>query len=141
PGSDEERIAVLDVHTAIAMLQTLHEAHTGRGPEPARREPPAGPAGRGAAAPSPSAPSTPPPVSTAPASEVPSTSPGSVRARLRVLGDPTVLDVEPGGRPFRSKARELAVFLACHRDGADTRTLGEHLAPDSRVRQADQTVH
>ncbi len=62
-------------------------------------------------------------------------------ARLRVLGPPDVLDLVRAGRPLRAKARELAVFLACHPDGASTREIGEHLEPDARLRESDARVH
>jgi DNA-binding SARP family transcriptional activator len=85
------------------------------------------------------------PVSTADAEHSdPLTHPAPVagpRAHLRVLGDLAVLNATAEGRPLRAKAAELAVYLACHPDGADTRTIGEHLEPDSRLRQADQHVH
>jgi DNA-binding SARP family transcriptional activator len=58
-----------------------------------------------------------------------------------VLGFPRVEDITRPGRPLQAKAAELALYLACHPDGADTRTIGEHLAPDFRLRQADQQVH
>ena len=62
-------------------------------------------------------------------------------ARLNVFGEPRIEDVTAPGQPLRSKARELAVFLACHPDGADTRTIGDHLEPDVRLRFADTRVH
>ena len=58
-----------------------------------------------------------------------------------MLGFPRVEDITRPGRAMRAKAAELAVYLACYPDGADTRTIGEHLAPDFRLRQADQQVH
>ena len=62
-------------------------------------------------------------------------------ARLRVFGPPHVENVTAPGQPLRAKAAELAVFLACHRDGADTRTLRDHLEPGARIRSADTRVH
>jgi DNA-binding SARP family transcriptional activator len=52
-----------------------------------------------------------------------------------------VHDVTLPGRPLRAKAAELAVFLACHPDGADARTIGDHLEADVRLRSADVRVH
>ncbi|WP_231934680.1 LysM peptidoglycan-binding domain-containing protein [Micromonospora viridifaciens] len=63
------------------------------------------------------------------------------RARLRVLGPPRIEEITQPGRPLRAKALELAVFLACHPDGATTREIGEYLEPDARISQADQRVH
>jgi hypothetical protein len=63
------------------------------------------------------------------------------KARLRVLGRPGIDNVTAPGRPLRAKALELAVFLACHPDGAATRDIGEHLAPDYTLSKADQQVH
>jgi integrase len=60
---------------------------------------------------------------------------------LSVFGTPRVENVTAPGHPLRAKAAELAVFLACHPDGADTRTVGENLEPDVRLRHADTRVH
>jgi hypothetical protein len=57
-----------------------------------------------------------------------------------VLGTPTVDNVTLPGRPLRGKAAEMAVYLACHPDGADTATIAEHLAPDARLRAARQQI-
>ncbi|WP_238015021.1 LysM peptidoglycan-binding domain-containing protein [Dactylosporangium sp. AC04546] len=62
-------------------------------------------------------------------------------ARLRVLGRPRIEDTVLPGRPLRAKAAELAVFLACHPDGADTATIADQLLPDVRLRAANQQVH
>jgi DNA-binding SARP family transcriptional activator len=119
-----ERVAVLDAPTALVALATLREAHTG---EPTAQSAPA-------ASTAPVA----PPLDTAPA-----TAPAvpAAKVRLRVLGEPRVEDVTQPGRPLRAKAAELAVFLACHPDGADTATIAEHLTPDARLRAATQQVH
>jgi hypothetical protein len=123
-----DRIGVLDIDAATAILATLREAHTGEPPAqpaPAAQRTATGPAAAEAG---------PPPVPDG-------HEPPSPTARLRVLGFPRVEDITRPGRPLRGKAAELAVYLACHPDGADTRTIGEHLAPDFRLRQADQQVH
>jgi two-component SAPR family response regulator len=52
-----------------------------------------------------------------------------------------VEDVTLPGRSLRGKAAELAVYLACHPDGADTETIAEYLMPEVRRRQARQQVH
>jgi len=136
-----ERIAVLDTDAAVAILATLREAHTG--------EPPT------IVIPTPDAPRQPTPLTTARTSDDPERRPldhadsetatpsgdQQPKARLRVLGSPRVEDITLPGRSLRGKAAELAVYLACHPDGADTHTIGEHIAPVFRVRQADQQVH
>jgi DNA-binding SARP family transcriptional activator len=60
---------------------------------------------------------------------------------LSVFGTPRIEDVTAPGKPLRTKAAELAVFLACHPEGADTRAIGDHLEPDVRLRYADIRVH
>jgi DNA-binding SARP family transcriptional activator len=60
---------------------------------------------------------------------------------LRVLGTPAVQNVILPGRPLRGKAAELAVYLACHPDGADTETIAEYLFPESRRGPSKQQVH
>ncbi|MBT8227218.1 MAG: LysM peptidoglycan-binding domain-containing protein, partial [Dactylosporangium sp.] len=148
-----ERMAVLDTATALAILVTLHEAQTGHratrtGAEPdaaAAQRPPldhpvAGP-GPGAEHPADTEPlrrpdQPPPTPDPPPGDETPRT-----KARLRVLGTPQVEDVTRPGRPLRGKAAEMAVYLACHPDGADTETIAEYLVPEVRRRQARQQVH
>jgi DNA-binding SARP family transcriptional activator len=124
------RVTVLPTSDATAFLETLREAQTG--------QPPAAPPTEPHAAAAPMVPVLGDAADTSPAGHRPDT---GLKARLRVFGTPRVEDLVHPGRPLRSKAAELAVYLACHRDGADTRTVGEHLAPDSRLRAADQQVH
>ena len=50
-------------------------------------------------------------------------------------------DVTEPGQPLRAKAAELACFLACHPDGASTRTVSDNLEPTVRLRNADTRVH
>ncbi len=146
-----ERVAVLDTADTVAILTTLREAHTGEPPNPVLRTP---------AVPSLSAPAT-EPGTTPTATNQPTASPdepepaeppldappppanGTPRAKvnLRVLGAPTIEDVTLPGRNLRGRAAELAVYLACHPDGADTETIAEYLVPDLRRRQAKQQVH
>ncbi|MFI7609542.1 transcriptional regulator [Micromonospora sp. NPDC049366] len=129
------RLPVLETDTARQILATLREAQTGE------------------TAPSPS-PGTPAQTVALQVSRTDTTSPDRsaavtapvdatprVKARLRVLGPPHIDDISHPGRPLRAKALELAVFLACHPDGATTRDIGEYLEPDARLSQADQRVH
>ncbi|MEH1129477.1 BTAD domain-containing putative transcriptional regulator [Micromonospora sp. CPCC 206061] len=128
--SISHRVTVLPTPDAIAFLDTLREAHTGQPPAAPPPEPHA------------AAPMVPVEETLGDAAGTsPDGSDTGLKARLRVFGTPRVEDLVHPGRPLRSKAAELAVYLACHPDGADTRTVGEHLAPDSRLRAADQQVH
>ena len=138
-----ERMAVIDTDATAAILHTLREAHTG--------EPPTDLMPDHSNATQPFTPPAPEGQSTEPDDEQPAndaavadTQRGTTtqpKAQLRVLGQPRIDDVVLPGRPLRSKAAELAVYLACHPDGADTRQIGEYLAPESKLRQADQQVH
>jgi DNA-binding SARP family transcriptional activator len=149
-----ERVAVLDTTDAVAILTTLREAHTGEPPNPVPRPPaepqPSAPAAEpgstpiaanqpitGQDEPEPTEPTEPPLDAASPPSD------GTPRAKvtLRVLGAPTIEDVTLPGRNLRGRAAELAVYLACHPDGADTETIAEYLVPDLRRRQAKQQVH
>jgi DNA-binding SARP family transcriptional activator len=157
PDGVADRIGVLDTDTAVAILATLREAHTGQ--RPAIGAPPPGLPARHASADharfqDPASAVThagvpevvPVPDTTASDGELdsdrslpPSTS--TPRAQLRVFGTPRVDDVTTPGQPLRAKAAELAVFLACHPEGADTRTIGDHLERAVRSRSADVRVH
>jgi DNA-binding SARP family transcriptional activator len=148
-----DRVAVLETAEAVAILSTLREAHTGEPPNPALRPPaaPRPPAPASEPAPMPPAMSDPAMSTDADDAEPSDRSldapPASVsgnprvKASLRVLGAPIVEDLVLPGRDLRGRAAELAVFLACHPDGADTETIAEHLVPDVRRRQAKQLVH
>jgi nucleoid-associated protein YgaU/DNA-binding SARP family transcriptional activator len=125
--TEDDTIAVLDPETTLDILTTLSEAHTGH------RHP------HDTTAPSRTAPSQ--TASTAPTTQPTSTGKDSTKAHLRVFGTPEITNITGPGKPLRAKAVELAVFLACHPDGVDTRTIGEYLEPDSRIRQADQHVY
>jgi DNA-binding SARP family transcriptional activator len=149
PPAIDDRLAVLDTDTAVAILATLREAHTGRRPAitlPAH--PLTTPAATATADPdhTPAASTDavehgPSATSSLPASGQDLGETGR-KARLRVLGcTPHVEDVTTPGNPLRAKAGELAVFLACHRDGADTRTLRDNLEPGVRIRSADTRIH
>ncbi|BEL06166.1 hypothetical protein Q0Z83_043570 [Actinoplanes sichuanensis] len=61
--------------------------------------------------------------------------------QVRVLGVPRIDGIVHPGRPLRAKAAELAVYLACFPNGADSDTLVEHLHGDARQRQARQRLH
>ncbi|NJP30773.1 LysM peptidoglycan-binding domain-containing protein [Micromonospora thermarum] len=129
------RLPVLEHTTAIQILTTLREAQTG---EPCAVASPAAPvtvvplhASR-----TDSKPTGQPAPPTTPAADA-----STGKAQLRVLGQPRIDNITQPGRPLRAKALELAVFLACHPDGATTRDIGEYLEPDARISQADQRVH
>jgi DNA-binding SARP family transcriptional activator len=151
-----DRVAVLETAEAVAILTTLREAHTGEPPNPALRAPAAPRPPAPAAEPVPTTPATSDPTTNEPATNAedaeaadvnldaqPLAADGKPRAKasLRVLGAPIVEDLVLPGRDLRGRAAELAVFLACHPDGADTETIAEHLVPDVRRRQAKQLVH
>jgi DNA-binding SARP family transcriptional activator len=121
----------LDAEDTVAILATLREAHTGQRPE--IDPPPA------AEHPTPNR-ITPDAVVEAAQSQDPSPATDGI-ARLSVFGTPRVENVTSPGHPLRAKAAELAVFLACHPDGADTRTIGDNLEPDIRLKHADTRVH
>jgi DNA-binding SARP family transcriptional activator len=126
---------VLQADAAVHILGTLHEAHTGQPPAPpASTAPTIAVVASRAADP---APALQPPQ---PAVEA-SAGAGGRKARLRVLGPPLIEDITQPGRDLRRKARELAVFLACHPDGVSARDIGEYLEPDARIDQSDQRVH
>ncbi|NUS56372.1 MAG: transcriptional regulator, partial [Streptomycetaceae bacterium] len=132
------RLPVLDPATAIQILTTLREAQTG---EPPAIVSPAVPvtvvalhASRVTAA------ADDPPLPDDSSNPVPATA-GPVKAKLRVLGAPRIEDIVHDGRALRAKAKELAVFLAVHPDGVETRTIGDNIELDARISQAAQRVH
>jgi DNA-binding SARP family transcriptional activator len=138
-----DRVAVLDTAEAVAILATLREAHTGERPTLVLR-PPVPPR---AAEPGPQASADHDGGDSEPTEQVtqePSGTPAGEQRRkvqLRALGTPRVEDIRLPGRSLRGKAAELAVYLACHPDGADTATIAEHLFPEAKVRAAKQSVH
>lgn len=131
------RLPVLDPATAIQILTTLREAQTG--------EPPA--------IVSPAKPVTVVPLHASRTEndeepQLPAAVPAgpmaverAVKARLRVLGPPRIEDIVHDGRALRAKGKELAVFLAVHPDGVETRTIGDNIELDARISQAAQRVH
>ncbi len=137
-----ERVGVLDTAEAVAVLATLREAHTGEPPARLLRPPtpprPAVPVSE--ADTDPEGGDREPPQRLA--GQAPAAAGGQrPRVRLRVLGAPAVEDIWLPGRSLRGKAAELAVYLACHPDGADTAIIAEHLFPEAKVRAAKQSVH
>jgi DNA-binding SARP family transcriptional activator len=156
PPSDglSDRMGVLDTDTTLAILATLREAHTGHRPliptQPGAAAPPAadlrsteGTLDRGVA---PAVLATQPPPAVAspndrPTAEANARPTAEVKARLAVFGTPRITNITDPGQPLRAKAAELAIFLACHPDGADTRAIGEHLERGVRIRSADTRVH
>ncbi|MGN9779347.1 BTAD domain-containing putative transcriptional regulator [Micromonospora sp. H33] len=129
------RMPVLERDTAIQILTTLREAQTGEPPAVASPAVPVTVVPLHASRTDTEPADQPAPLTTPPAA----TSTG--KAQLRVLGQPRIDNITQPGRPLRAKALELAVFLACHPDGATTRDIGEYLEPDARISQADQRVH
>jgi DNA-binding SARP family transcriptional activator len=150
-GMPGQRLAVLDADTTVAVLATLREAHTGQRPTITTTD--------SARAPRSSEPDVETPTTASerspadspgqaarthlPDGGVPVTAPATSgrKARLRVFGTPHVDDVTEPGQPLRAKAAELACFLACHPDGAFTRTVSDNLEPTVRLRNADTRVH
>ena len=140
-----DRMSVLEPGAARQILLTLREAHTGLPPATATPTAPPAPIPLTVAAPTPTPeppanPTTDPVAPTDP-QHAPSEPLATGKARLRVLGSPGIDDVTRPGKALRAKGLELAVYLACHPDGAPTRQIGEYLSPDSRIKQADQQVH
>jgi DNA-binding SARP family transcriptional activator len=129
-----QRMAVLDTATAVQILTTLREAHTGQ-PPPTDAQPPQLTPAPDAGSAAPQQTGRPPGFPDAASDET------LAKVRLRVLGQPRIENITHPGRPPRGPALELAVYLACHPNGAPTRELGEYLNPDARVREADQRVH
>jgi DNA-binding SARP family transcriptional activator len=137
-----QRMAVLDTATAVQILTTLREAHTGQPPPTdTRRPPPQGTPAPNARSAAPQQPGPPPGSPDSADSADSADDDNRPKVRLRVLGQPRIENITRPGRPPRSPALELAVYLACHPNGAPTRELGEYLNPDARVREADQRVH
>ncbi|WP_426502917.1 hypothetical protein ACPPVO_35475 [Dactylosporangium sp. McL0621] len=88
-----------------------------------------------------------PPAATASADRPPAQAPDPhdlplrLPVRIRVLGEPVVLD--PDGRPItgmRQHARELLVYLAVHRDGANLTDIMEVLWPTATLSRAAQRL-
>lgn len=128
PGSPGPgmQLAVLDIVATRDLLDTVREAQTGEAPLTRRAVQETG---------GPAAPVTLHEPPAAVSGEPPT------KVRLRVLGPPVVEDITLPGRDLRGRAAELAVYLACHPDGADTETIAEYLVPDVRRRQAKQLIH
>jgi DNA-binding SARP family transcriptional activator len=58
-----------------------------------------------------------------------------------VLGPPTIDNAQASGRPLRSAAIELMVYLAVHAEGATPEQIQEDLWPYSRARLAATKLH
>ncbi len=142
-----ERMGVLEPDTAAQILLTVREAHTSTPPTTPAQPPisltaapttphgqaddPTEPVGTGPE------PARQPP--TDPAALAETTAPA--KAQLRLLGTPNINGLVPPQQKLRAKALETAAYLACHPDGASTRDIGEHVAGDYRLQQADTQVH
>ena len=141
------RLPVLDPAAAIQILTTLREAQTG---VPAAIVSPAVPLTvvplhtsrtTVAADDEPQRSGAEQPHLPADGPAAPVTTTGPVKAKLRVIGPPRVDGIAHDGRALRAKAKELAVFLAVHPDGVQTRTIGDNIELDARISQAAQRVH
>jgi DNA-binding SARP family transcriptional activator len=167
-GGDPTRLAVLDVPSTRQLLAVLQEAHTGQpttthvvtpaGPDPAAPAPRAAtgpstvedappPDPTTAVAPAPTPPTTPEDhtgaatgaAQTNPAPQTRAHPPHPVRIRL--LGETTILDRDNNPVPgLRHHARELLVYLAVHRSGADLSQIMEAFWPTATVRRASERL-
>jgi DNA-binding SARP family transcriptional activator len=126
-----QRIATLDVPTTLDLLRVLREAHTGHPTSQANsRTPP----DRAPMPVRPDAGSTRTDHGGHPAT-------GSGKVQIRLLGPPAILDQDAQPVPgLRLHARELLVYLAVHRTGADLSDLMEALWPDATVRRAQERL-
>ena len=137
----DTRLGVLDIATAIGMLDLLNQTH---GDTPA-----------GTASPVTSEADLPEPVpgteqqaqhadhGAAPTAIATTAAPDGARipVAVRVLGRPAVLDID--GHPsegIRSKALELLVYLAVNRHGANLSDIMEALFPDATLRRASERL-
>ncbi|GIH21376.1 bacterial transcriptional activator domain-containing protein [Rugosimonospora africana] len=145
-NGDAPRLAILDTSTTVQLLTVLHEAHTGQpvntdnGPanNPATPNQPAPPDGSPATSPT--------PVPDHRQSSEPPASPNDgqhhqTRVRIRLLGEPAILNHH--NQPvagLRLHARELLVYLAIHRYGADIPDIMEAFWPTATRRRAAQRL-
>jgi DNA-binding SARP family transcriptional activator len=142
-----QRVAVLTLDDAIAALIVLREAHTGDAPESTSTSPPTPMATEAAILVDPIAE---PLEAIEPSStddedadgendqdevEIAS-APG--RAFLRTMGRPGIDSISRG---LRAKAAELAVYLACHPNGALVRDIAEYLHPEAQLSVVDHQIH
>ncbi|MBB5871959.1 DNA-binding SARP family transcriptional activator [Allocatelliglobosispora scoriae] len=132
------RLPVLDPAAAIQILTTLREAQTG---EQLAIVPSAVPVVVVPLHASRVTPASAEPQLPAGVPAVPVAAAGPVKAKLRVIGSPRIDGIVHDGRALRAKAKELAVFLAVHPDGVETRTIGDNIELDARISQAAQRVH
>ncbi|MBV1854601.1 LysM peptidoglycan-binding domain-containing protein [Catellatospora tritici] len=132
------RLPVLDPATAIQILTTLREAQTGEPPAIVSSAVPVTvvPLHASRTETAEDEPQLPAAVSAASVG-----APAPIKAKLRVLGPPRIEDIVHEGRPLRAKAKELAVYLAVHPDGAATKDIGDNIELDARISQAAQRVH
>ncbi|GAA1625848.1 hypothetical protein GCM10009679_33630 [Saccharothrix algeriensis] len=141
------RLPVLDPAAAIQILTTLREAQTGEPPAivsptvPLTVVPLHASRTTVAADDEPQRSSEARPHLPADVPAAPVTTAGPVKAKLRLIGPPRIDGIVHDGRALRAKAKELAVFLAVHPDGVETRTIGDNLELDARISQAAQRVH
>lgn len=115
--TDGERLAVVDVPTAVELLGVVQEAQTG---EPA-------PAVVAAGAADLTTPSEP--------------SPEAAPVRVRLLGEPAIIGRDGvAATGLRHHSRELLVYLAVHRSGAKLSDIMEAFWPTATVRRAGERL-
>jgi DNA-binding SARP family transcriptional activator len=171
PDGVPPRMPVLEQQTAVKLLRTLREAHTGQpgppaAPDPETSGPVGGPtghpppaAGHGSSAPVVNEKQNPAgrdhPRQVVPgATQTPPTPPPAVgetrqmqrpavvpTAVVRVLGPPEIVGWQQLGRPVRKAAVELLVYLATHPDGAGPEQIQEDIWPETRRRLAAAKLH
>ena len=142
-GGVQQRMAVLDQRAAIDLLRTLREAHTGQpdATEAARNRPHNDEkthirrADAHHRQPDNGLPDT-----------DPAPEPGTValpvpKATAQVLGPPVIHNWQAAGKPLRSAAVALLVYLTVHPDGVDPARIQEDFWPDSRRRLAATKLH
>src|SRR5262249_53900040 len=144
--------AVLDADSTAEAIAMLREAHTDTdigapATGPGRR--PSGPGRAGTPddrAPAVGTDNPQPPVDQAgtgqPATPAPTPGEhGAERVRVRVLGDPAVLDAAGQPAPkLRAKSLELLVYLAVNRSGASLSDIMEAIWPEATLRRAGQRL-
>lgn len=165
-----EQLAILDAATTLQLLAVLHEAHTGEPPSPTPTTPNESsdlaedraddstdvdhPRGRTGTAATPGDATTDTTDTDAPPTGAPAPKPSTLshragavhqtaagRVRIRLLGTPAINDGDNNPvAGLRHHARELLVYLAVHRDGADLPDIMEAIWPDATLRRAAQRL-
>jgi DNA-binding SARP family transcriptional activator len=167
-ATDGQRLAVLDVPTTVQLLQVLREAHTGAPPHPPAQPEPADVHATESGVPLAAAATEPdaaqPPMAESPAAAphtadpVEMAGPGAAAepgdaesrpprprrprpVRVRLLGEPAIFDRDATTiTGLRRHARQLLVYLAVHRDGADLPQIMEAFWPTATLRRAGERL-